>query len=591
MTPDTAHLTPDLLERSQRHLLAKALGELAHERLVSPEPAGRGRWRVTSPDGGTVHEFAARRLPLDHWLVDPATVERRVKDEPAPPDVQAFVAAHAAALGIPDALLPTYLEELASTLASGMWKLRHSVASAATLAGADHQTVESGMTEGHPAFLANNGRIGLDLADYTAYAPEAGPSVRLLWLAARRSRTHLALGSGLTEESLYAGELDAGQRAAFDGTLRERGLDPADYLLLPVHPWQFRHHVAVTFAPDVARGDLVPLGETTDDYRPQQSIRTFANTSRPDRHYVKTALAIQNMGFVRGLSPAYMEATPAINDWVAALVERDETLRACGFSVLRERAAIGYTGDAYHALDVPSPYHKMLAALWREPPAPRVGEGERLMTMAALLHRDADGVSLVSQLVERSGLAPVAWVRAYLRAYVRPIVHCLLAHDLAFMPHGENLVLVLRDDAVSRVVMKDIGEEVCVMSAARPVPVDVERVRQEIEPDVRALALHTDVFDGVLRFLAAILDQDGLLDASTFWDEVAAVVEQHRSDHPELAEAASAYDLQRAEFRHSCLNRLQLRNTRQMVDLSDQAESLMYAGTLTNPIARATVDP
>ena len=42
----------------------------------------------------------------------------------------------------------------------------------------------------------------------------------------------------------------------------------------------------------------------------------------------------------------------------------------------------------------------------------------------------------------------------------------------------------------------------------------------------------------------------------------------------------------RPTFRHSCLNRLQLRNTLQMVDLADQAESLIFAGELANPIAR-----
>ena len=64
---------------------------------------------------------------------------------------------------------------------------------------------------------------------------------------------------------------------------------------------------------------------------------------------MKTALSIQNMGFTRGLSPNYMGATPAINDWVADVVGDDPTLRGCGFTVLRERAAIGYTGDAFHA--------------------------------------------------------------------------------------------------------------------------------------------------------------------------------------------------------------------------------------------------
>ena len=103
-----------------------------------------------------------------------------------------------------------------------------------------------------------------------------------------------------------------------------------------------------------------------------------------------------------------------------------------------------------------------------------------------------------------SGLPAREWLRSYLRAYVRPVVHCLLAHDLAFMPHGENLVLVLRDHVPVRAIMKDIGEEVAVLGD-QPLPPEAERVRHKVTDDVQALALHTDVFDGVLRHLAAIL--------------------------------------------------------------------------------------
>ena len=357
---------------------------------------------------------------------------------------------------------------------------------------------------------------------------------------------------------------------------------------MPVHPWQWEHKIAVTFAADLGRDDLVLLGFGDDEYQAQQSIRTYFNTSRRDRHYVKTALSIQNMGFMRGLSPRYMRATPAINDWVADLVASDDELVAGGFGVLRERAAIGYTGDAFHSLEasrgVRSPYQKMLAALWRESPLPRLADGEGLATMASLLHRDAAGGSLAAELVRVSGLDAAEWLRRYLRAYVRPVVHCLLAHDLAFMPHGENLVLVLRDGVPVRALMKDIGEEVVVMGD-QPLPPDVERVRAKVSDDVKALALLTDVFDGFLRHLAAILDTDGVLGEDAFWAEVARCVSDHAAEHPELASAVASYDLFRAEFDHSCLNRLQLRNTLEMVDLTDQAESLLYAGTLVNPIA------
>src|SRR5690606_15393160 len=133
--------------------------------------------------------------------------------------------------------------------------------------------------------------------------------------------------------------------------------------------------------------------------------RTFFNRSRPEADYVKTALSVLNMGFTRGLSTEYMEATPAINDFVAELVHADPTLKRTGVTVLRARAAVGYRHPAYStAAPKGSPYRKMLAALWRESPVPRLAPGERAATMASLLHVDASGRPFASALIARSGL-------------------------------------------------------------------------------------------------------------------------------------------------------------------------------------------
>ncbi len=133
--------------------------------------------------------------------------------------------------------------------------------------------------------------------------------------------------------------------------------------------------------------------------------------------------------------------------------------------------------------------------------------------------------------------------------------------------------------------MKDIGEEIAVMGDL-PLPADVERVRVTVPERVKPLAVLTDVFDGFLRFLAGILAEDRVLGPDEFWALVAGTITDHQAAHPELAEAFARIDLFVPEFDHSCLNRLQLRNTREMVDLSDQAESLIFAGTLVNPISR-----
>jgi siderophore synthetase component len=583
------HLAPERMEQAHRLLVAKALAEFSHERIIDPEEVGPAEGRYRSfrlpTAAGTVYEFAARRLHLDHWLIDAGSLCRTdASGHRQPVDASELALDLRDRLGIPDELLPTYLEEIAATLAARCRTLDPGRPSVRDLLDADLAAVEAAMSEGHPCFVATNGRIGFSTHDAAAYAPECSPGSRPLWVAARRTSTHLARVPDLTDDDVWGVVLVPGQRDRLDEILLSRGLDPADYVYLPVHPWQWEHHLTVTFAPDVARGDLVPLAHDPHRHRPQQSIRTWLDVDDLARPYVKTALAIQNMGFRRGLSPAYMRVTPAINAWVADVVRTDPELVSRRFDVLRELASVGYTGDVYHRIGDRNPYTKMIAALWRESPVPRIRAGERLVTMASLLHRDPAGDALVTAMIARSGLTPTQWLRAYLEAVLRPVTHLLAHHRLAFMPHGENLILVLDDCAVTGAFLKDIGEEAALLDRHRPLPPDVERIRMDVTDEVAALAILTDLVDGFLRFLAAILDEDEILPQDDFWEEVAGCLLRYADEHPG---ALDGLDLFADRFARSCLNRLQLRNTSAMVDLTDQAGSLIFAGNLENPIAAA----
>ncbi|PBC78970.1 siderophore synthetase component [Streptomyces sp. TLI_235] len=582
-----AHLTPDAWAQANRQLVRKALAEFAHERLLTPEPLPDGRYAVRSDDGSVEYRFAARLRALDHWQIPAESVTRHRGDEELPVDALDFCIELRTALGLTDEVLPVYLEEISSTLAGTAYKLGRPALGAEELAEADFQTVETGMTEGHPGFVANNGRIGFGVHEFHRYAPEAASPVRLVWLAAHRDHSVFTSCADTDYDTLIRQELAPATLARFAAAMAGRGLALADYHLLPVHPWQWWNKLSVTFAGEVARQRLVCLGEGDDEYLAQQSIRTFFNTTDPSRHYVKTAISVLNMGFMRGLSAAYMEATPAINDWLAELIADDEVLRGTGLTIIREHAAIGYRHRQYEAAtDRYSPYRKMLAALWRESPVPTLAPGERLMTMAALLHTDRTGRSLAAALVARSGLAPEVWLRRYLDAYLTPLLHSFYAYDLAFMPHGENTILVLDGGAVRRAVFKDIAEEIVVMDGSAVLPPAVRRVRAEVPDDVKLLSIFTDVFDCFFRYLAAILAEEGVLDEDGFWRTVAACVADYRDSVPHLAERFEQYDLFAPEFALSCLNRLQLRNNRQMVDLADPSAALQLVGTLANPIAR-----
>ncbi|MFF0060876.1 IucA/IucC family protein [Streptomyces sp. NPDC005279] len=583
-----SHLTPELWEQSNRLLIRKALAEFSHERLLVPESLGEDHYRVLSDDSATEYRFSARRFALDHWQVFADSVSRHRDGSRQPLDALEFFIELRGALGLSDGILPVYLEEISSTLSGTAFKLGKKPVTSAELATAGFQAIETGMTEGHPCFVANNGRLGFGVHEYLSYAPETASEVRLVWLAARRDVATFTAGAGLGYESLVRAELGEAALARFGRRLSDLGLDLADYFLLPVHPWQWWNKLSVTFAAEVAQQRLVCLGAGGDDYLAQQSIRTFFNTSDPAKHYVKTALSVVNMGFMRGLSAAYMEATPAINDWLAALIDSDEVFRAARFSIIRERAAIGYHHRQYErATDRYSPYRKMLAALWRESPVPSLEDGERLATMASLLHVDQAGASFAGALIDESGLAPAAWLRLYLDAYLTPVLHSFYAYDLVFMPHGENVILVIGEDGtVQRAIFKDIAEEIAVMDPDAVLPPAVERIRADVPEDMKLLSIFTDVFDCFLRFLAAALAGEGRLDEETFWRTVAESVTGYQDSVPQLADRFQEYDMFAGEFALSCLNRLQLRNNEQMVDLADPAGALQLIGTLENPIAR-----
>ncbi len=586
----TAMIQSEVWQKVNRQLVRKALQEFCHERILNPECIGEHqqfqRYQLSSDTHDAVYHFNARGLALEHWLIDVESIQRYLNNRPVKLDAVEFVLEFNFQLNIPKDKLATYLEEITSTLYSSAYKKTKHWLSVKQLTQAAFQRIEAEMAEGHPCFVANNGRIGFDATDYRRFAPEAAAPIKLIWLAAHKSRCDFSHNAKWDHNNLIAEELDTTLLHEFRAIVEQQHHCFEDYYLIPVHPWQWFNKLAMIFATDLADGKLIYLGEGDDVYQAQQSIRTFYNRSNPNKHYVKTALSILNMGFMRGLSAEYMSVTPQINDWVHQKVTTDPVLQNA-FLVLREIAAVGYRNPYYESTHVGNtPYKKMLSALWRESPEQHLERGQNLMTMAALLHTDPQGNALLVELIRASGLSVQQWLQQYFRVYLIPLVHCLYKHHLVFMPHGENLILVLQQGRPVKAIMKDIGEEVCLLNSDEELPDDVERIRTQVDDDIALLSIFTDVFDGFFRFMAATLVEQMNIEEDEFWYQVALSLHQYQSENPELQHRFEQLDIFDETFKHSCLNRLQLRNNFQMVDLSDPAAALQFSGELTNPIAK-----
>lgn len=585
-TKSIAHITKHNWDKANALLLKKTLSEFAHELLIIPLLKNENTYCVNSPDKTFEYTFDATILALNHWSISPESIKKKtVNGVEAPLRLLEFLIEFKDTLGIDEKLLPTYLEEITSTLYSTAYKIANEKYSSEALLNQDYQVIEHAMTEGHPCFVANSGKNGFNIDDFAQFSPEANAPMQLLWLAGHKSRATFSGIENLEYKNVLSQELPLETIKTFEELMQSKGLNSSDYYFFPVHPWQWFNKLALIFAPDIAEGHLVCLGYGDDNYSAQQSIRTFFNTSSPEKFYVKTALSVINMGFMRGLSPYYMESTPTITEWVADLVENDAYLQQKGFTLLGEVATIGYRNFLYEPLGRSLPHNKMLAALWRESPIPKLAKGQKIMTMAALLHVDQSGNSFVSELIKASGINPKSWIRSYLNAYLSPLLHCFYQHEMVFMPHGENLILVFENHIPIKAIMKDITEEVMVFNTKKELPEKAKRIQIEMNEPLKVLCLFNDVFQFYFRFLSAILSESQTLSESDFWEEVANCIHEYQETHPHLEEEFKKYNLFVSEFDSCCLNRLQLRNNKQMLDLASPIESLQFVGKLKNPIA------
>ncbi|MFI9626226.1 IucA/IucC family protein [Streptomyces sp. NPDC052042] len=531
--------------------------------------------RDRNVDAAGPRERGAHPAPVPGPDTDDAVPPRRPSTGALPPrhartgavpfrDPLRFLARARRLLRIDGATLGHLIREITTTLAADA-RLDHTALPAARLAELDYAELEGHQT-GHPWLVANKGRIGFSATDASRYTPEARQPVRLPWIAvSTRIGAYRGVASLATPEQLYARELDPAVRDSFAAALRARGLDTADYLCLPVHPWQWDEWIVPLFAPAIASGDIVPLHADPDLRLPQQSIRTFTNVARPDRHTVKLPLSILNTLVWRGLPTERTFAAPAVTAWVQGLRDHDSYLRdTCGVILLGEVASVTVEHPLYdHLPETPYQFKEILGAIWREPLRPRLAPGERARTLASLLHTDPHGRAFTAELVARSGLAPTTWLTRLFAALLPPLLHFLYRYGTVFSPHGENAIVVFDEqDVPVRLAIKDFVDDVNISAQPLPehdsMPREVREILLTEEPSFLTQFIHAGLFIGVFRFLSPLCEEQLGVCEDDFWSLVRAEVRRYHACFPELKDRFEMFDMLVPRIDRLCLNRNRL---------------------------------
>lgn len=239
---------------------------------------------------------------------------------------------------------------------------------------------EAQLGDGHPYHPCFRSRIGFSIDDHRRYGPEFAATVTLTWLAIARDASEVHLLPELDYDTFVRSQLGTEEYHRLLGQIEALGCAPSHYRLLPVHPWQWEHGIALHFADWLADSTLLHLGVGRAEWLAQQSIRSLSRLGADGRCNLKLPLAIANSSADRVLSDHHVHNAPLISRWLDGICRNDAFL-ADGqrLAILAEPA--GITVAKEHRREGA---YGMLGAIWRSAPESVLAEGEQVFPMTAL---------------------------------------------------------------------------------------------------------------------------------------------------------------------------------------------------------------
>ena len=575
-----------------QRLIEMAIAEFLYEEIIEVKALSAGRYRLDL--GNRQYEFQGHQYLLGHWNIQEASVRdvthSQENDQPAW-NLHEFIVAMSDSSNVKPFTKAYLIKEMNNTWLAEAHLFNETRLPSIAVLTEPHYKVE-GMLRGHPWLIMSKGRMGFGYDDYLSAAPELSPEVKVLWLAVHRDLAEYRSTEDWSACGLYQHEFDANELQQFINILQEKNLDPQNYFLIPVHAWQWHQWLVPTYANEIVDQKIIELNISQDSYVPMQSIRTLCNTSNLQRHYIKLPVSIFNTAVYRGLPSKRNLAAPAVTAWLKRIHQQDQDLQNTGVIFLGEVATLTIHQPCFDRIDgAPYQFKELFGCLWRESVDRYVDPSHQVLSQAALLHRDISGQSILSVLIQASGLSPLDWLAQFAQVSMSPLLLCLYRYGLAFSPHGENTMLVHENGVPKAMVLKDFIDDINLVDEDFPeltqLPSDADLLLRHEATDLSHF-IFTGLFMVHYRYICNVFLQDypeySELD---FWQTISNTIVEFNQKHPELAERADKFAMLRPTYTKICLNRVRLFTT----SYNDEAERPVpvFLDPIANPVSPETL--
>ncbi|ENX22392.1 hypothetical protein F892_01634 [Acinetobacter vivianii] len=433
-----------------------------------------------------------------------------------------------------------------------------------------YDILESYLMDGHPYHPCYKSRVGFSLQDNVRYGVEFAQPMALVWLAVHQKLVAENHSSHIETEAFFKEQLNAQDLIQFQQQLDKQTQNAAEYVWIPVHPWQWENHLISIFAEEIADQDIIYLGHSQDRYLAQQSLRTVTNLQHPEKPYIKLSMSLTNTSSSRVLAKHTVMNGPIITDWLQRLIDQSETAQQLDFAVLREVYGLSVDFTRLPASHAQQAYGT-IGCLWRESVHQYLREGEDAIPLNGVSHIQKDGQALIAPWLQHYGVEQ--WTRQLLKVVITPLIHLLFAEGIATESHGQNIILVHQQGWPTRVLLKDFHDGVRYSPAhlAHPeLAPELDQLPPEHAKTNSMSFILTDDLDGIRDFscaclffvaltdIAIFLNQTYSVAEQDFWQWAAEVIQEYQQQHPEHHQRYQIFDVFAEKLRIESLTKRRL---------------------------------
>ncbi|OLO39323.1 hypothetical protein BTR23_09770 [Alkalihalophilus pseudofirmus] len=318
---------------------------------------------------------------------------------------------------------------------------------------------------GHQLHPCTKSKMGLSTEEIIQFSSEFDQVVSLHFVAIHKEVAYHNPSIDLSQVNTFWYKEYPELHDRFYTSCLEKEVDPNQYIILPVHPWQKKQVLPTLYGNELETRDIIIIENFTLQTKPTLSVRTVAPIAEEKKFHFKLPLNIQMTSAVRTISPNSVHNGPELTKILKKILKKENyfngKLNIIGEDIgVRFHSTIEKDNYSYHR-------NKNLAVLMRSNPESIIKENEQAVVACALYNLSpVTNQLLVYEIIENYHVRYLsnsltenvkAFFKKYIDVVLSGVIPLMTQYGIGLEGHLQNTLIVFKDYEPIQAIIRDLG--------------------------------------------------------------------------------------------------------------------------------------